>query len=156
MEKVTIILVGGDAPVDKFITKFTGGRFSHVAALVLGSTFESTGIKEPIDPYPGVWLHDPNKYVGNPNVVFVDVEVPDLAAGEAEVRKLLGTPYSYIACVKGGLHDILGIDLPDTDFSMDCSETITRFLRACGLDFLSGHSPGSITPDDIGRELAVE
>jgi poly-gamma-glutamate capsule biosynthesis protein CapA/YwtB (metallophosphatase superfamily) len=62
---IKIILVGGDSQVDKFIQAFENGNKTHVAGVMFGSVLESLGVKSPGDLYPGVWLHDPNKYDGN-------------------------------------------------------------------------------------------
>ena len=122
MDKVTLIFVGGDTTIDKFITDVTGGNKSHVAGLIFDSIYESTGMAEEYDPYPGVWLHSPDKYKNNQQAEFIDVAIPDIGALKEKARKLLGTPYGYIDCLKGGVFDLLGIELPDTTWTMDCSE----------------------------------
>jgi hypothetical protein len=146
MSKVRLIFVGGDSKVDKLITEVTGGTKSHVAGLLFDGVYESTGLKEPSDIYPGVWLHDPNKYLNNPDAESIEIEVPDIDALKEEARRLLGTPYGYLDCIRGGVFDLLGIKVPDNDWAMDCSETWTRLLRAGGLDILSEIPAGDLTP----------
>jgi hypothetical protein len=153
MDKVTLIFVGGDTKVDKIITSVTGGVYSHVAGFLFDSVYESTGQKEEGDPYPGVWLHDANKYNNNQYAEFIEVDIPDIEALKIEGRKLLGTPYGYIDCLRGGFFDLLGIKTLDNDWAMDCSETWTRLLRAGGLDILTNIEAGDITPARIRQAI---
>lgn len=146
MAKITLIFVGGDSKVDKVITGVTGGTKSHVAGLLFDGVYESTGLKEEHDPYPGVWLHSPRKYINNPDAELIEVEVPNIEGLKDEARKLLGTPYGYTDCVRGGVFDLLGIEVPDNDWTMNCSETWTRLLRAGGLNVLLGVPAGDVTP----------
>jgi len=143
MAKVTLIFVGGDSKVDKIITGVTGGTKSHVAGILFDSVYESLGMKDEGDLYPGVWMHDPSKYINNPDVEFITLEVPDIKALEAEARNLLGTPYGYTDCVRTGS---FGTVIPDNAYTMDCSETWTRLLRAGKLDILPGVPAGCISP----------
>lgn len=153
MAKVTLIFVGGTGKVDKLITDVTGGMYSHVAGFLFDSVYESTGMKEEQDPYPGVWLHRPDKYTGNPAVKYVEVEVPDLPGLQTEARRLLGRIYGYTDCVKGGLYDLLKIELPSNDYALNCSETWTRLLRAGGFDPLPGVPADVVTPADLYRAV---
>jgi len=146
MAKVTLIFIGGDSKVDKLITGVTGGTKSHVAGLLFDGTYESLGMKDESDLYPGVWLHNPNKYIGNPDAEFVEIEVPDIKALEAEARNLLGTPYGYTDCVRTGVYELFGTIIPDNAYTMDCSETWTRLLRAGKLDILPEVPAGCISP----------
>lgn len=155
MAKVTLIFVGGSGKIDKLITDITGGEFSHVAGFLFDSIYESTGMKEEQDPYPGVWLHRPDKYDGNPAAVRVEVEVPNLPALQAEARRLLGRIYGYTDCVKGGLYDLLRIELPSNDYALNCSETWTRLLRAGGCDPLHGVPADVVTPADLYRAVTA-
>jgi len=146
VDKVTLIFVGGDSKVDKLITGVTGGTKSHVAGLILDGTYESLGVKDGSDLYPGVWLHSPQKYLNNSDAEFVEIEVPNLDALKAEARRLLGRPYGYTDCIRTGIYEIFGIAVDDNDYVMDCSETWTRLLRAGGLDILPTIQPGCISP----------
>lgn len=146
MDKLTLIFVGGNSPIDNLIERVSKGDVSHVACLLFDSVFESTGIKEEQDPYPGIWLHNPHKYGTNPYAKFIQVEIPDKPALNKMARALLGTPYSYLACFKTWMYDRFRVKLFDTSATMHCSETITRLLRAGGVSVLPDLEPGSIDP----------
>lgn len=153
MGKVTLIFVSGDSEVDKLITGVTGGNKTHVAGLLFDGVYESTGMKEEFDPYPGVWLHNPDKYVNNPDAEFIDLEVPDLDALKEEARRLLGTPYGYTDCARTGIYEMLGIVITDNAYAMDCSETWTRLLKASGLDILPEIPAGCVSPEKMYRTI---
>lgn len=175
MSKVTVIFVGGNKLIDKVIENVTHGTCSHTAIKILGGVLESQGIPDVGDKYPGVHLHIDDKYNNNAYVQFVDVDLPDLIAAEKKAQSLLGKFYSYIGCIEGGSYDIFGINLHpiinrfinllivkclripinlDTgEWTMNCSETVTRILRAGGLDVLSGIDADCITPEDLLKAL---
>lgn len=153
MSKLVLVFVGGDSKVDQLIENISQGDVSHVACLLFDSIFESTGMKEESDPYPGVWLHRPDKYIDNPDAKFIEVDVPDIEGLKAEARRLLGTPYAYGGCLKTGLYDVLDIQLPDNDWTMHCSETIARLLRGGQVLVLPSLKPGVIDPFRLKMEV---
>ena len=153
MAKVVLIFVGGDSNVDRVIETVSKGDVSHVAGLLFDSAYESTGLKEESDPYPGVWLHWPDKYNSNPDARFIEVDVPDIEGLKTEARRLLGTPYAYGGCIKTGIYDLLDIQLPDKDWTMHCSETWTRLLRNGGANVLPDTEPGCIDPYNLEMEV---
>jgi hypothetical protein len=155
MDKVTVIFCKGDnGIIDTVIDTVEQGEFSHSAIKILGGTFEALGVMDKGDLYPGAWLHPLDKYDNNPNVVQIDVEIPDLTYAELKATELKGTLYGYISCVTGGLHDLLGIHLRgDGEFSNDCSELVTRVLKAGGLDLFPVDYPDNITPQDLYNKL---
>jgi len=154
MSNITIIFCHGRAWYSEIIEKVEGGPYSHVAGLILDSTLESEGIKEYSDPYPGVWLHPPDKYKDGEDAKFVIVDIPDFPAAEDEARKLLGSFYGYIDCVNGGIETLFGKQLKgDGTITMDCSETWTRILRAGGLNILSDLEADCITPQMLYEAL---
>ena len=144
-----MIFAGGETDVDKAIIGITGGRYSHVGGYLFDSVYESTGIKEESDPYPGVWLHNPHKYDSSDIVEFIEIGVPDLLALKQKARELLGTVYGYSDCIKTGIAEIFHVGIPDNEFSMHCSETWTRLLRAGGLDILPDAKADSISPNKL-------
>lgn len=146
MGKVIYVFVGGNDKIDKIITSVSGGDKSHVAIKLFDCILESTGEREETDPYPGVWLHSPDKYDNNPYAEFIEVEIPDIEGFKNEARKLLGTPYGYSDCIRTGVFDLLGIEIPDNDWVMDCSELGTRLARAGKLDILPNIEAGCIDP----------
>lgn len=175
MSKVTVIFVGGSKLIDKVIENVTHGTYSHTAIKILGGVLESQGIPDVGDKYPGVHLHTDGKYNNNTYTQFVDVDLPDLIAAEKKAQSLLGKFYSYIGCIEGGSYDIFGINLHpiinrfinllivkflnipinlDTgEWTMNCSETVTRILRAGGLDVLPSVDADCITPVDLLKAL---
>jgi hypothetical protein len=154
MSKVTVIFVHGDSIVDKIIDDVSKGNYSHVAIKIIGGTLEALGMKDSNDPYPGIWKHDINKYDNNPYVKMIDVELPDLPSAESEANSLIGKPYGYIDCVDGGAYDLTGKQLPaDGELTANCSETVTRILRAGGFNILPDIEADCVTPMDLYREL---
>jgi len=149
MAKIILAFLGGDGQVDKLITGVTGGDKSHVAAYLFDGWLESTGMKEEYDHYPGVWLHNPDKYKNHPNAEFIEVEIPNIGALQEEARRLLGTPYGYSDCIRTGIYELLGIAITDNAYVMDCSELCTRLLRTGGLDVLPDVQAGCISPEKL-------
>jgi len=118
---------------------------SHAAIFMLGGICEALDngfVKSPLTAYDD-FKHD-----------IITVDLPDYKAAEKECQKLLGTPYGYRACIDGGLHDLLGIAVPgDGDNTVDCSEAVTRILRAGGLDIFPDFNPDNVTPADLMKKL---
>ena len=178
MAKISIIFVHGDTFIDKSIDDITNGKYSHTAIKILGGVLEALGMPDAGDKYPGVHLHDLGKYDNNPHVEFIEVDLPDLASAEKEGRNLLGMFYSYIGCIEGGTYDLFGINihplinnminilitkflhipvkLSSGELTMNCSETVTRILRAGGLNVLPGVNADCVTPMDLYRYLAAD
>jgi hypothetical protein len=154
MSNLTVIFCHGRAWYSKIIEQVENGPYSHVAGLILNSTLESEGVKEYSDPYPGVWLHPPDKYKDGQDATFVIVDVPNLAAAEDEARKLIGSVYGYVDCVNGGIEELFGKQLPcDGTLTMNCSETWARILRTGELNVLPDLEPDSITPQMLYEAL---
>lgn len=171
----TVVFVGGDSFVDDTIETITKGNFSHTAIQILDGTLESLGIPDDGDRYPGVHLHDIRKYDNDPDAVFVKVILPNPEGAIKKAKELNGKFYSYIGCIEGGAYDIFGINIHpwiiklanlgifrlfgiptnvDTgEWTMNCSETVSRILRAGGLNVCPGVDADCITPMDLYREL---
>lgn len=153
--RLVYIFVGGDTEIDHIIQDWSNAKdinITHVAMLLLNSTLESSGIKDEHDPYAGVWLHSPKKYIGNPDAKFIAIDVDSLEPFEEEARNLLGTLYGYGDCARGGIYDRYGIELPDNAKFMDCSETATRITRA-EINILPDIEAGCVTPARLYRTL---
>ena len=148
---------GGTTEVDKIIQEVSGSQkenITHAFCILCGRPYESEGVKEPDAPYPGVWFSRRGKYDGNPNVTYVDVEVPDEQAFQDKAFELLGTFYGYLDCVTTGLKILTGKDIGiDGEKTMHCSETITRLLRAGGVDVCSTLEPDEVAPVVLFRDL---
>lgn len=150
MAKIICGFVGGDTLIDKVIEGFSGAQtedISHAFIMLFGRPYESEGIKEPDTPYPGVWFSRRDKYDGNEHVKYVAVDVPDVDALQDEAFRLLGTLYGYTDCISTGIKILTGEDaLIDGDKTAMCSETITRLLRAGGVEVLPGLQPDQVAP----------
>jgi hypothetical protein len=149
MSSIIVGFVGGDTNLDRAIEFFSDAEYydiSHTFGLLFNSTLESTGCKEGNDPYAGVWLHNPNKYINNPHARFIEVEVPNMLALEKEARKMLGSFYSLGSCIAYFLKKIVNIDLPDFMRTCDCSELWTQLLRAGGRKVLQKYQSNQVSP----------
>jgi hypothetical protein len=156
MGEITLIFVATKGIIGNIIRKVTRGKFSHVAGLMFNSTLEAYGWKLEDDPYPGVWLHSPWRYsLRDPNVVFVDVEIPDIKGAEFEARRLIGAPYGYIDLLAAGIYNLFRIDLRTSGRHISiCSEVWVRILRAGGVEVLPGVEADAIAPMDLYRTLS--
>ena len=137
MSAVRVGFVGGDTIVDTVIEAASGSQYadiSHSFVYLLNSIVEAEGVKKYSDPYPGVWVHPPDKYEGNQHVKFIDVDVPDLPAAESKARELIGTLYGYTDCIVTATKFLTGHNIfKGGENTMHCSETVVRILRAGGL-----------------------
>ncbi|MBP2657170.1 MAG: hypothetical protein H6Q69_202 [Firmicutes bacterium] len=118
---------------------------THVGIFMLDGLLEATPdgfVKSPIDIYK------------ERKTRTITVDVPDYEVAESEAKSLLNTPYGWMACVDGGLHDILGITARgDGKKTFDCSEAVTYILQAGGLDIFPDFSADNVTPADLLRKL---
>lgn len=157
MSKVICGFAGGIGLIDKAIEAFSGAQtedISHAFIMLFGRPYESEGIKEPDAPYPGVWFSRRGKYDGNEHVKYIAVDVPDMAALEDKAFELNGTLYGYIDCLSTGIKLLTGTNaLVDGEKTMMCSETITRLLRAGGLEVLPDLEPDQVSPVTLYRAL---
>lgn len=114
MSTVRVGFAGGTTVIDKAIQVISGSEYcdvTHAFIFLLDSIAEAEGVKEYDDIYPGFWLHPPDKYVGDEHTKVVEMDVPDIAAAQAETRRLLGTPYSYHGCLEAAAK-LSGMDSP--------------------------------------------
>lgn len=155
MSKLTVIFTANsDNKFSKLISKVTKGEYTHVALKILNSVLEAFVSAIEDDPYPGIWLHEPDRYDNYKNAVFVDVEVPNLRGAEREARRSLGTYYGLVDCITSGIYNLTGASIPGNGkHTMNCSETVVRILRAGGVNILPGINADSISPMDLYRAL---
>jgi len=122
-----------------------GENPSHTGIFLLDSLLEATlkgFVKSPVDEYRDC------------KTVVATVDIPKIEDAELEAKRLLYTPYGYIDCINGGIHDITGVQVPgDGEVTVNCSEAVTRILRAGGLDVLPGVYADCVTPADLYRAL---
>jgi len=144
--KVKVLFSYPCTPFGEIIEAAEGkGQPSHAAIFMLGGILEALSngfVKSPENAY------DQFKHT------IVTVDVPNIEAAEAEANKLLGTPYGYVDCFTGGLHDLLGITIPGNgEKTVNCSEAVTRILQAGGLDIFPDFAPDNVTPADLLKKL---
>ena len=156
MTAVKVGFAGGDSLLDRAIQKISGGDYAdvtHAFIVLFSSIAEAEGVKEYSDPYPGFWLHPPDKYQNSLHVKVLEIDLPDIPAAECEARQLLGTPYSYHGCLEAAAK-LVGLDLPtDGERTVMCSEAITRILRAGGLPVCPGYQADMVTPVMLWEDL---
>ena len=149
MDKLVVGYVGGDTNLDKVIQNFSGAvkyNITHAFTMILNSTAESKGVKEVDDPYPGFWLHSPDKFVLDKTSRFIEIEIPSLILAETEARKLIGSAYGYSSCLSFVLRKFFHINFPDNRHSCDCSEAQTLILRASGLSMYPRIQANEVSP----------
>lgn len=135
MDTVTIIACHGNAWYSKIIQEVEHGPVTHIAGLILESTLEAMGVKDPGDRYPGTWLHPPDKYIDGKDCEFIKLPVENIDRGKQLIWTggILGTLYGYPDCITAGVYRLLGIQLPaDGDITAMCSEQWTRLIREMG------------------------
>lgn len=77
-----------------------------------------------------------------------------IANGMKEFNKCWGKPYGWLALVSGAIYTITNKQTySDGEETMDCSEAVTRILRAFGYDVCRDIEPDSITPEILYEEL---
>ena len=156
MAQVKVIFVRGqDNLVDNVIAGASHGPYVHVAIKVPGvGLVESLGNERVGIILPGVRISPWRKYDSNPDVTIIDVELPDMAAAQVEAEKMFGRPYGYDACIDGGMQDMFGVQMPGNgELTANCSETVTRILRAGGRQVLPDQTADSVTPMALMRAL---
>jgi len=147
--KVNVLFYFGDNLIGKVIDVVEGkGKDpSHTGIFMFGKLLEAMPdgfIESPATTYDGL------------DTKIITVDVPNMEAAEDKAKKLLGKPYGYIDCVNGGLHDLTGKNVPgDGEITVNCSEAVTRILRAGGLDILPGLYADNVTPADLLKALEV-
>jgi hypothetical protein len=148
---LTLIFTGNERSLlSRVISKVTSGPYAHVAIKILNSTLEAFATCLEGDLYPGVWLHEPDRYDYYQSAVFVNVEIPDLKAAEKMARRLLGAVYGYSDLLNSGIYNLTGVSLPGTGkYAVICSEAVVMILRAGGLNILPGVSADSISPMNL-------
>ncbi|MBP2653368.1 MAG: hypothetical protein H6Q73_937 [Firmicutes bacterium] len=124
-----------------------GADPSHAAIFMLDGILEALDngfVKSPLTAYDG---H---------KTTIITVDVPDIDDAELEAKRLLNTPYGYLDCINGGIREITGRQIPgDGEVTVNCSEAVTRILRAGGLDILPGIYADGVTPAALMEALQL-
>lgn len=159
---MAIIRIGfsGDAgELSKAIKFVTGGEYCNVSHAYLydfmGGVYEAMGIKLENDLYAGVWVHpnDTRDITDKTKNRLVDVDVPDMEAALKMGQVLLGTPYGYPDCISAAVFLATGEQISDGTRTCMCSETVTRILRAGGINILPDLKADVVNPAMLYKEL---
>jgi|GEM_PF-2175128 len=148
MAKVKVLFTAGHNIIGNTVEFLTHSRFAHASIFILG------GIVEAVNP--AVILSAIDKYDGVEQEVL-EVEIFDMDAAENEAQGLIGVEYGLLTdCLDGGLNDVLGYHSKGNGIeTVNCSETVTRILRAGGLDVLPEVSADCVTPESLYQALLV-
>lgn len=77
-----------------------------------------------------------------------------IKAGLKEFNNCWGKPYGWLALLSGAIYTITNKQTySDGEDTMDCSEAVTRILRAFGYNICENVEPDSITPEILYEEL---
>lgn len=150
MTQIRVGFVGGDTLLDKAIEAVSGSQYadiSHAFIFMFDSVLEAEGVKQYSDPYPGVWLHPPDKYDGNTHTKILSIDLPHLAAAQSKAREMIGTLYGYTDCIVTATKFLTGHNIfKGGENTMHCSETVTRILRAGDLDVCADLEADEVSP----------
>jgi hypothetical protein len=158
LPSVIVGFVGGTDRIDGLIETVTDAlkeNISHTFLIISNDLYESTGCKEDGDPYAGVWKREgkADKYDNNPYAKFIELEFDEIDSIKEVAEHYIGTRYGHFDCVRGGWYDLTGQQLPDNDLFMDCSEYVTRDLRAKIQNLLPNIEAGCVTPIHLYKEI---
>lgn len=146
MTTTRLIFVHGDNFLSQAIQKATDSEWAHVGIELFDGIVEAL--------FEGVTLSAKDKYALY-RTAYLEVAVPDMEAAQAKAQQLLHTAYGYMTDnFSGAVHALTGIVLPGNgEKTVNCSETVTRILRAGGFEVLPEIAADSITPGDLYRAL---
>jgi len=156
--KIKVLFSYPCTPFGKLVEDVEGkGEPSHTGIILYGQIFEALEngfVKSPLNSY------DAFKHK------IVEVNVPNLSHAQLEAKRLLYTPYGYFDCIVGGARRILNRILKhlfkrainiefrgNGERTVNCSEAVTRILRAGGLDVLPEVYADDVTPADLLEAL---
>lgn len=146
MAKVKVLFTAGHNLIGNTVEFLTHSRWAHASIFLLG------GIVEAISP--AVTISPIDKYDQTEQEI-IEVEIPDVIAAEEQAGSLIGVQYGlFTDCLDGGLNDVLGYHSKGNDIkTVNCSETVTRILRAGGLDILPDVAADCVTPEGLYQVL---
>ncbi len=139
MGKIEVIFISGRSLFDTTVKIITNSKWSHVGIYMLG------GIVDALMPVVRI---SPSDRYANCHFEIIGVTVPNLNAAYQEALNLIGTPYGlFTDCVNGSLYKLIGISRKGNGRrTVNCSEAVTRILRAGGLSILSDVPADCLTP----------
>ena len=148
MATVKVLFTAGHNLIGDTVEFLTHSRWAHASVFILGGIVEAV--------HPVVVLSPANKYDGVEHEI-IDVEILDITKAEERAHSLIGIPYGLITdCLDGGLNDLIGYHAKGNGTkTVNCSETVTRILRAGGLDILPGVAADCVTPECLYQALLL-
>lgn len=146
--KVDVLFTAGHNIVGEIVETTTQSRWAHAAIFMLD------GIVEAVQPR--VTVSDLHQY-DDAEKEIITIEVPFYDNAAIKANELLGTKYGlWTDCLSGGLHSLLDMETKGNgETTVNCSETVTRILRAGGLRLLPDRTADCITPEDLYQALLV-
>lgn len=145
--ELEVLFTSGTNIVGEVVEFTTRSRWSHAAIIIDNAIIEAV--------QPCVRRMENLSHYDNEEHEKVKILIPDYEAALAEANSLIGVKYGlFTDCVSGGLYDVVGFVLDGNgEATVNCSETVTRILRAGGLDILHGISADCVTPEHLYRAL---
>ena len=146
MAKVKVLFTAGHNIVGNTVEFLTHSRWAHASVFLLGGIIEAIS--------PAVTISPVDKYDQTEQEI-IEVEIPDVIAAEEQAGRLVGLSYGlFTDCLDGGLNDVIGYHAKGNGIkTVNCSETVTRILRAGGLNILQDIAADCVTPESLYQEL---
>jgi len=155
--KVKILFSYPCTPFGKLVEDVEGkGEPSHTGIILYGQIFEALEngfVKSPLNSY------DDFKHK------IITINISNLSHAQLEAKRLLYTPYGWVDCIVGGARRLINRILKlfnksiniefrgNGERTVNCSEAVTRILRAGGLDVLPEVYADDVTPADLLEAL---
>lgn len=139
MGKIKVIFISGQSFFDVAVKIVTSSKWSHVGIYMLGGIVDAL--------LPAVKISPSDRY-SNDYCEIIEVTIPNLNAAYQEALNLVGTPYGlFTDCINGSLYKLAGISMQGNGTkTVNCSEAVTRILRAGGFPVLPGVPADCVTP----------
>ena len=157
MSRISFVFATGESWLDRLVTIITRSRWSHVAI-----RFEAENILAEALVFRGLILEPGEKYDSWPVMQMISCEVDQLFYQKMlALSRVWGEkhiPYGYPTCIAIGIKSLLGLTagklalkiLPGkAEATLVCSEMIVKLWRIGVPDFLAGHEPRLVSPDDL-------
>ncbi|MDR1701327.1 MAG: hypothetical protein LBR56_00965 [Sporomusaceae bacterium] len=139
---LSIIFISENSCLGNIVKSVTGSQWSHVGIIALGGIVEAVPPKVIISPQ--------NRY-DECKTEQIDFYVPDITATTEELKKLIGTPYGWLECIKGGLKDLASItfSMSANEKNVNCCELVVRTIRSGGGEIDSAIPDDCFTPQSL-------
>jgi hypothetical protein len=143
---VNIIFNGGHNIVGNGVEFFTHSQWAHVSFVTDNALYEA--VEPKFHKIDNIHIYDEIDHE------ILKIEVPNIEAALKKAEDLIGTPYGlWTDCIATILDDIGVNSETNGEITVHCSESVTRILRAGGLDILGTKPADKISPEDLYQEL---